>query len=100
MPEVQEAEAPSGKPLPSHAKVVVIGGGMTAIDAAVQAKGLGATEVTICYRGPAERMKASGYEQEIAKNRGVIIRYEMQPEEIVVQDGQAIAMVFDEVQHT
>ncbi len=81
--------------VPVGNRVVVIGGGMTAIDAAVQAKALGAAEVTICYRGPVERMKASGYEQEIAKNRGVIIRYEMQPEEIIVEDGQAIAMVFD-----
>ena len=45
--------------IPVGRRVVVIGGGMTAIDAASQAKGLGADEVTICYRGPRERMKAS-----------------------------------------
>ena len=52
--------------IPVGRRVVVIGGGMTAIDAATQAKGLGADEVTICYRGPQARMKASPYEQELA----------------------------------
>ncbi|MGI9402632.1 MAG: NAD(P)-dependent oxidoreductase [Rhizobiaceae bacterium] len=81
--------------VPVGERVVVIGGGMTAIDAAVQAKGLGAEEVTICYRGPVERMKASEYEQEIAKNRGVTIRYNMQPSEIIVEDEHVEAMVFN-----
>lgn len=40
-------------------RVVVIGGGMTAVDAAVQAKLLGAEEVTICYRRGKEHMNAS-----------------------------------------
>lgn len=75
-------------------RVVVIGGGMTAVDAAVQAKGLGAEEVTLAYRGPQERMKASRYEQEIAQTRGVIIRCEMQPEEIETADGHVSAAVF------
>lgn len=81
--------------VPIGERVVVIGGGMTAIDAAVQAKGLGATEVTICYRGPVDRMKASGFEQELAKNRGVTIRYNMQPSEIIVEGNKAAAMIFD-----
>jgi dihydropyrimidine dehydrogenase (NAD+) subunit PreT len=53
--------------------VVVIGGGMTAIDAGVQAKKLGAEEVTIAYRRARERMAASAYEQELAANAGVRI---------------------------
>ena len=44
-------------------RVVVIGGGMTAIDIATQAKRLGAEEVTIVYRRGAEVMNASRYEQ-------------------------------------
>lgn len=75
-------------------RVVVIGGGMTAIDAAVQARGLGADEVTICYRGPRDRMKASGYEQEIAQKRGVSIRCNMVPEEIIVEGGAVTAIMF------
>lgn len=54
-------------------RVVVVGGGMTAIDAAVQSKLLGAEEVTILYRRARDRMGASGYEQELAATRGVRI---------------------------
>jgi dihydropyrimidine dehydrogenase (NAD+) subunit PreT len=81
--------------IPVGSRVVVIGGGMTAVDAAVQAKGLGADEVTICYRGPRERMKASDYEQEIAKVRGVSIRYHMSPKRMIVADGAVTGMEFD-----
>ncbi len=59
--------------LPVGRRVVVIGGGMTAIDAAVQARKLGAEEVTIAYRRGRERMGASGYEQDLATNAGVRI---------------------------
>ena len=59
--------------LPVGRRVVVIGGGMTAIDAAVQSKKLGAEEVTIAYRRGRERMAASGYEQELAATAGVRI---------------------------
>jgi glutamate synthase (NADPH/NADH) small chain len=55
--------------------VVVIGGGMTAIDAAVQAKKLGAEQVTIVYRRDQSRMGASRYEQELAQTNGVLIRH-------------------------
>src|SRR5690606_7232094 len=44
-------------------RVVVIGGGMTAVDAAIQSRLLGADEVTICYRRGQENMNASAYEQ-------------------------------------
>ncbi|MDO8883215.1 NAD(P)-dependent oxidoreductase [Pseudotabrizicola sp.] len=53
--------------------VVVIGGGMTAVDAAVQSKLLGAENVTIVYRRGQEKMSASAYEQEHATSAGVRI---------------------------
>ena len=53
--------------------VVVIGGGMTAVDAAVQSKLLGAEHVTIVYRRPRERMSASEYELNLASSKGVRI---------------------------
>ena len=53
--------------------VVVIGGGMTAVDAAVQSKLLGAENVTIVYRRGQEKMAASGHEQEHALSAGVRI---------------------------
>ena len=60
-------------------RVVVIGGGMTAVDAAVQAKKLGAEEVTIVYRRGPEHMKASLFEQELAQKNGVTIRHWASP---------------------
>lgn len=59
--------------LPIGRDVVVIGGGMTAVDAAVQSKLLGAENVTIVYRRGQEKMSASGYEQEHATSVGVRI---------------------------
>ncbi|KKN87185.1 hypothetical protein LCGC14_0260310 [marine sediment metagenome] len=73
--------------LPVGRRVVVIGGGMTAIDAAVQAKGLGAQEVTIAYRRGQAAMNASRYEQEIAQTRGIAIRCNLQPKRILAQGG-------------
>jgi glutamate synthase (NADPH/NADH) small chain len=59
--------------LPVGRDVVVIGGGMTAVDAAVQSKLLGALNVTIVYRRSQERMAASDYEQALAQSKGVRI---------------------------
>ena len=53
--------------------VVVIGGGMTAVDAAVQSKLLGADSVTMVYRRGRDRMSASPYEQDHATSAGVRI---------------------------
>ncbi len=65
--------------LPIGRRVVVIGGGMTAIDIASQAKRLGAEDVTIVYRRDAAAMKASAYEQELAQTDGVLIRHWLRP---------------------
>ena len=73
--------------LPVGRRVVVIGGGMTAVDAAVQAKALGAEEVTIAYRRGQDAMNASAYEQEIAQTRGVQIRCHLQPKRILAEGG-------------
>ncbi|MGN6538068.1 MAG: NAD(P)-dependent oxidoreductase [Mesorhizobium sp.] len=69
-------------------RVVVIGGGMTAIDAAVQSKLLGAEEVTICYRRGQEHMKASEFEQDLASANGVTIRHWMQPKRVIAEGGK------------
>jgi len=78
-------------------RVVVLGGGMTAIDAAVQAKLLGAEEVTICYRRGKEHMNASEFEQDLATSKGVIIRHWLAPKSILSQDGKVAAI---EVEYT
>lgn len=76
-------------------RVVVIGGGMTAIDAATQSRALGADQVTIAYRGPRERMKASEYEQELAQTRGVTIRCNLTPKKLLTENGHVIGVEFD-----
>ena len=59
--------------------VVVIGGGMTAVDAAVQAKLLGAENVTIAYRRDREAMPASRFEQDLAASKGVKLMFNVMP---------------------
>ncbi|WP_322011539.1 NAD(P)-dependent oxidoreductase [Paraburkholderia sp. J12] len=59
--------------LPVGRKVVVIGGGNTAIDAAVQSRKLGAGQVTLVYRRGAAQMSATWAEQEFARTQGVML---------------------------
>lgn len=59
--------------VPIGRDVVVIGGGMTAVDAAVQSKLLGALNVTLVYRRGRDRMNASVFEQDLAASKGVRI---------------------------
>ena len=72
--------------IPVGRNVVVIGGGMTAVDAAVQSKSLGAENVTIAYRRGRDRMSASEFEQELATSKGVRILYNAMP--VAVHDGE------------
>ncbi|MGI9394433.1 MAG: FAD-dependent oxidoreductase, partial [Boseongicola sp.] len=65
--------------LPVGRNVVVIGGGMTAVDAAVQSKLLGADKVSIVYRRGRDRMSASRYEQDLATSKGVNLIMNAQP---------------------
>ncbi|MHA6262403.1 NAD(P)-dependent oxidoreductase [Arenibacterium sp. CAU 1754] len=65
--------------LPVGRNVVVIGGGMTAVDAAVQSKLLGADTVTIAYRRGRDAMGASRFEQDLAAQKGVRLMYNVQP---------------------
>ena len=69
--------------LPVGRNVVVIGGGMTAVDAAVQSKLLGADQVTIAYRRGRDRMAASAYEQDLAASKGVRILTNVQPVAVI-----------------
>ncbi len=73
-------------------RVLVIGGGMTAIDVAIQSKLLGAEDVTILYRRGPVQMKASGYEQELAQTRGVKIKHWVMPKKVNVKNGRAVGL--------
>ncbi len=72
-------QAPDKGALPVGRNVVVIGGGMTAVDAAVQSKLLGAETVTIAYRRGRDRMAASRWEQDLAASKGVRLMFNVQP---------------------
>lgn len=78
--------------LPVGRKVVVIGGGMTAIDAAVQSKLLGAEEVTIAYRRSRNEMGASKYEQDLAASKGVRILANAMPIGVESEDSMQVAV--------
>jgi len=65
--------------LPVGRKVIVIGGGNTAIDIAVQSRRLGAEDVTICYRRGPQEMGATWHEQEVAQTNGVRIKHWVRP---------------------
>jgi len=69
--------------LPVGRNVVVIGGGMTAIDAAVQSKLLGAENVTVVYRRDRAAMPASRYEQDLAASKGVRFIFNAMPVEVL-----------------
>jgi glutamate synthase (NADPH/NADH) small chain len=77
--------------LPVGRNVVVIGGGMTAIDAGVQSKLLGAETVTIVYRRGPEAMAASRWEQELAAAKGVTIRHWARP--VAISGNGAVKMI-------
>jgi len=65
--------------LPVGRNVVVVGGGMTAIDIATQSRHLGAERVDIVYRRGPEQMGASKYEQQLAQTSGVTIHHFVRP---------------------
>lgn len=69
--------------LPVGRTVVVIGGGMTAIDIAVQSRHLGAEHVHIVYRRGQEKMSASAFEQALAQTSGVTIHHRAPPKRIL-----------------
>jgi dihydropyrimidine dehydrogenase (NAD+) subunit PreT len=84
--------------LPIGRRVVAIGGGNTAIDIAVQAKRLGAEDVTIVYRRGADAMSATEHEQEFAQTNGVRIKHWAKPVRLIGEAGQLVAVQFEYTQ--
>jgi glutamate synthase (NADPH/NADH) small chain len=79
--------------VPVGDKVVVIGMGMTAIDAATQAKRLGAKEVTLVYRRTQAEMPCTEAELDIAKLDGCRIIWLAAPATIKGEDGKVTQLV-------
>ena len=80
--------------LPVGKNVVVVGGGMTAIDIAVQSKRLGAERVDVVYRRGPEQMGASEFEQQLAQTSGVSIHHWAAPKRII-GDGFVTGIEFE-----
>ncbi len=81
--------------LPIGRRVVVIGGGNTAIDIAVQSRRLGAEDVTIVYRRGTAEMGATGHEQEFAQTNGVRIKHWARPVRLRGANGHVQAAEFE-----
>ncbi len=79
--------------IPVGDKVAVIGMGMTAIDAATQAKRLGATEVTILYRRTEDEMPCTKHELDIAMLDGCEIIWLAAPKEVKGANGKVIELI-------
>jgi dihydropyrimidine dehydrogenase (NAD+) subunit PreT len=79
-------------------KVVVIGGGNTAIDIAVQSKRLGAEDVTLVYRRGAVHMSATGHEQDFAQVNGVKIKHWAKPLRVIGHKGAVREIEFEYTQ--
>jgi glutamate synthase (NADPH/NADH) small chain len=90
-------QAPDLTMLPVGRRVVVIGGGNTAIDAAVQSRKLGAESVTLVYRRGPESMSATAHEQRFAQTEGVTIMHWARPVRFIARDGVLGAI---ELEHT
>jgi len=81
--------------LPVGRRVVVIGGGNTAIDAAVQSRKLGAESVTLAYRRGAASMSATFAEREFAQTQGVTLVEWVQPRRMLGTNGSVSAVEFE-----
>jgi len=81
----------AGERLDVGGKVVVVGGGDTAVDAARVAGRLGA-KTTILYRRTVQEMPAIKQEVEEAEREGIEIRFLAAPKEVVTEDGRATGL--------
>nr|WP_099050560.1 NAD(P)-dependent oxidoreductase [Caballeronia sordidicola] len=81
--------------VPVGRRVVVIGGGNTAIDAAVQSRKLGAQTVTMAYRRGVETMGATWAEREFAQHNGVSIITHAKPVRLLNAGDQVTGVEFE-----
>ncbi|MEM5368297.1 NAD(P)-dependent oxidoreductase [Paraburkholderia azotifigens] len=91
----QVREATDLSTVPVGRRVVVIGGGNTAVDAAVQSRKLGATSVTMVYRRGVESMSATWAEREFAQTQGVTLVTHAKPVRLMGSDGTLTGVEFE-----
>ena len=91
----QVREAKDLTTVPVGRRVIVIGGGNTAVDAAVQSRKLGATSVTMVYRRGVESMSATWAEREFAQKQGVTLITHAKPVRLIGSDGSVTGVEFE-----
>jgi formate dehydrogenase beta subunit len=78
-------------------RVIVLGGGNTAMDCCRTSKRIGGEDVKVIVRSGFEEMKASPWEKEDAQHEGIPILNYLVPKTFVVKNGKLTGMTFEKV---
>ena len=78
-------------------RVIVLGGGNTAMDCCRSARRLGGEDVKVVVRSGFEEMKASPWEKEDAAREGIPIHNFLVPKQFLHKDGKLTGVVFEKV---
>src|SRR4029077_12732664 len=78
-------------------RVIVLGGGNTAMDCCRTSRRLGGDQVTVVVRSGFEEMKASPWEKEDAMHEGIPILYFLVPKEFTHDNGRLTGVTFEKV---
>jgi formate dehydrogenase beta subunit len=78
-------------------RVIILGGGNTAMDCCRTSRRLGGEDVRVMVRSPFKDMKASAWEIVDAQREGIPIVNNHPPKEFVVEDGKLVGMIFKKV---
>jgi len=81
-------------------KVLIIGGGNTAMDCCRTSLRLGGKDVKVIYRGERHAMKSSDWELEPALEENVDLVLCHSPEEYIVEDGKLVGMRFSVMEYS
>ncbi len=93
---IEQVKTRDWKSVPLGQNVIVIGAGNTAVDAATQAKRLGAHKVTMAYRRTETDASAYDYEIELARQDGIEFIWEASPIAILsADDGRVVGVKFE-----
>jgi NADPH-dependent glutamate synthase beta subunit-like oxidoreductase/ferredoxin len=79
-------------------RVIVLGGGNTAMDCCRSARRLGGSDVKVIVRSPFDQMKASPWEKEDAMHEGIPIIDNHVPRAFVHEGGKLVGMTFEVVE--
>lgn len=87
-----------GKETPLGEKIVIVGGGNTALDAARTSWRLGAKEVTVIYRRSRKEMPANDIEIEEAEKEGIIFQFLANPTRLIGENGKVKQLEYIEME--